>query len=49
MLAGDATFKQENFASAKTFYEAGLTKKIATLQERDYMAAQIEKCNTLLK
>jgi hypothetical protein len=49
MLAGDATFKQEDYASAKTFYEAGLTKKIATLQERDYMAAQIEKCNTLLK
>lgn len=49
MLAGDATFKNQNYKSAKEFYERGLHKEVATLQERDYMMAQIEKCKKELE
>lgn len=44
MLAGDALFEQEDFKKAGAFYEIGLTKEIATLQEKNYMAAQLTKC-----
>jgi isopenicillin-N N-acyltransferase like protein len=49
MLAGDATFSKNEFARAKQFYETGLTKEVATLQERDYMNAQLEKCKSKLE
>jgi hypothetical protein len=49
MLAGDATFKEDDYTSAKEFYEKGLKKEVATLQERDYMLAQIRRCNQSLQ
>jgi isopenicillin-N N-acyltransferase like protein len=48
MLAGDACFKRGDFAKAKDFYEEGLTKEVASLQERDYMAAQLSICKEQL-
>jgi isopenicillin-N N-acyltransferase like protein len=44
MLAGDAAFKKNNFEQAIHFYEIGLTKEVATLQEIEYMQRQIAEC-----
>ena len=49
LLAGDATFKNEDYNAAKIFYEKGLVKEVATIQEREYMALQVEKCINALK
>ncbi|HLZ16897.1 MAG TPA: C45 family peptidase, partial [Cyclobacteriaceae bacterium] len=44
LLAGDACFRKKDFAAAQNFYKTGLTKEIATLQERDYMLARLNEC-----
>jgi hypothetical protein len=49
MLAGDARFDQRDFSSAIKFYEQGLTKEVATVQERDYMTKRIQLCKEKLK
>jgi isopenicillin-N N-acyltransferase like protein len=49
MLAGDACFNTKDFKSAIVFYEKGLTKEIASLQEKDYMNTQVSKCKSKLK
>jgi isopenicillin-N N-acyltransferase like protein len=37
MLAGDYYFDRKDFHRAKNFYEQGLTKEIATAEEREYL------------
>lgn len=49
MLAGDYLFDHDEYDRAKTMYELGLTKEVATEQERDHMKKKLEICNTKLK
>jgi isopenicillin-N N-acyltransferase like protein len=49
MLAGDACFKRKDFTNAMSFYEKGLTKEIASLQEKEYMNTQMSECQSKLK
>jgi isopenicillin-N N-acyltransferase like protein len=49
MLAGDVCFKKKDFKRAIIFYEKGLTKEIASLQEKDYMHTQVSKSQSKLK
>jgi hypothetical protein len=49
MLAGDKKFDENNFSSAIRFYEQGLTKEVATVQERDYMSKRIQLCKEKLQ
>jgi hypothetical protein len=49
MLAGDAYFGRKDFAAAKGLYEHGLSKEIATTQEREYMNNQLRECNSKLE
>ena len=48
VIAGDYLYKQENYIDALRYYEAALTKEIATKKEADYISKQIEKCNKRL-
>lgn len=48
VIAGDYLYKQENYTDALHYYEAALTKEIATKKEADYISKQIEKCNKRL-
>ena len=49
MLAGDACFSKKEFAVAKSFYLKGLTKEIATTQEREHMEKRLKECETEIK
>jgi hypothetical protein len=49
MLAGDACFSKKEFATAKSFYLKGLTKEIATAQEREHMEKHLKECETEIK
>jgi hypothetical protein len=49
MLAGDAYFDKKDFAGARSAYEKGLTKEIATVQEREYMEKRIRECEAKLE
>jgi isopenicillin-N N-acyltransferase like protein len=49
MLAGDFYFAEEQFEKAIPMYELGLTKEIATLQERDHMEKNLFKSKQALK
>ena len=49
LIAGDQEIKTENYCKASEFYKVGLTKIIASQQERDYMKSQFEKCQTQCK
>lgn len=49
LLAGDASFKKNDFKSAGNFYRIGLTKEIATLQERDHMVSRLNECKRRLE
>ncbi len=49
MLAGDNRFDQKDFSSAIKFYYQGLTKEVATVQEREYMTKRIQLCKEKLK
>jgi hypothetical protein len=46
VLAGDYCFKKKDYPSAKKYYEAALTKVIATKGEEDHIRKQLELCNT---
>lgn len=48
MLAGDHEFDQEQYTRAAQFYETGLTKEIATEQERTHMEERLKECNAKL-
>lgn len=43
VLAGDYSFKHQQFEKALSYYEAALTKEIATVPERNHILEQIEK------
>ena len=45
MLAGDYEFDRKEYARAAKFYQTGLTKEIATEQERTHMRERLEQCN----
>jgi hypothetical protein len=45
MLAGDFYFDRKEFQKAKPLYEKGLTKEVATFQEREHMEKRLEQCN----
>ena len=49
MVAGDYYLDREAFAKAITAYKLGLTKEIATLQERTYMEKNLQLCQEKLK
>jgi isopenicillin-N N-acyltransferase-like protein len=45
MLAGDYYFDRKEFEKAKPLYETGLTKEVATVQEREHMEEKLKLCN----
>lgn len=49
MLAGDFYFDRNEYARAKIFYQQGLTKEIATVQERAHMEENLNKVRRELK
>lgn len=48
MLAGDERFAAGDFRAAAAYYLAGLDKEIATVQEREHMEKNLEKCKEQL-
>jgi len=44
MLAGDYNLEHKNYAAAVQNYETGLTKEIATVQEREHMEKNLKRC-----
>ena len=48
MLAGDYYFDEKDFEKAKSYYEKGLERVIATTQERNHMLDRLQKCNDAL-
>jgi len=48
VLAGDYSYKKEEYQKALDYYKIALTKVIATKKEEDYIKAQIEACNKKL-
>jgi len=49
MLAGDYYIRQNDFGKAKQVFETGLTKEIATENERSYFLEKIETCKEELQ
>lgn len=49
MLAADYYFDNDHWSKAIPFYEKGLTKEIATLQEKYHMEKNLETCKSRLK
>jgi hypothetical protein len=47
VLAGDYAYGKKDFQKALRYYQAGLTKVIATAKEEDYIKNQIKKCTRL--
>ena len=45
MEAGDFYLQQDEFVKAALLYRTGLTKEIATLQEREHMNKNLKTCN----
>jgi hypothetical protein len=48
VLAGDYSYKKEEWQKALSCYKVALTKVIATKKEEDHIKAQIEACNKKL-
>ncbi|MGO4288665.1 C45 family autoproteolytic acyltransferase/hydolase [Chitinophaga sp. RAB17] len=48
VLAGDYEYKRKAYATAKQYYETGLTKVIATKGEEDHIRRQLALCNSKL-
>jgi isopenicillin-N N-acyltransferase like protein len=44
LLAGDYYFERKNFERARQLYAQGLTKEVATEQEREYMNKNLQYC-----
>lgn len=49
VLAGDYSYKKEEYQKALGYYKVALTKVIATKKEEDHIKEQIEACNKKLK
>lgn len=49
MVAGDFYLQQNEFAKAAPFYRLGLSKEVATLQEREHMEKELQHCNEKMK
>ncbi|NOS57353.1 MAG: peptidase C45 [Cyclobacteriaceae bacterium] len=49
MLAGDFYLTDQQFEKARAAYEIGLTKEVATLQERDHMMENLTRCKKEIK
>jgi len=49
MEAGDFYFQRDEFVKAAPLYRIGLTKEVATLQERDHMKKNHKLCNEKIK
>jgi hypothetical protein len=49
MLAADHYFDQKQWTAAQPLYEMGLTKEIATEQERQHMEKNLEQCKSRLE
>jgi isopenicillin-N N-acyltransferase like protein len=49
MLAGDYYFDHQLWDKAIPMYEQGLTKEVATLQERDHMEKNLQSCKAKIK
>jgi isopenicillin-N N-acyltransferase like protein len=45
MLAGDHYFNSKDFENAAQMYRMGLSKEVATEQERTYMMEKLKQCN----
>ncbi|MEO8768631.1 MAG: C45 family peptidase [Ferruginibacter sp.] len=48
VLAGDYSYKHDEYKKALGYYNIGLTKLIATKKEEDHIRAQIKKCDNKL-
>jgi isopenicillin-N N-acyltransferase-like protein len=48
VLAGDYSYKHDEYKKALGYYNTALTKLIATKKEEDHIRAQIKKCNNKL-
>lgn len=48
MLAGDYALDHQDYLKGKYYYEVGLTKEIATMQERDHMEKNLKLCKEKL-
>jgi isopenicillin-N N-acyltransferase like protein len=49
MLAGDYYFNKKDYASAKRDYETALEKEVATIQEREHIQHNLQRCNEKLQ
>jgi isopenicillin-N N-acyltransferase like protein len=49
MLAGDRCMENGDFDKAITFYEEGLKKEVATIQEREHMEKNLQQCKEKLQ
>ncbi|MEO6669699.1 MAG: C45 family autoproteolytic acyltransferase/hydrolase [Ferruginibacter sp.] len=48
VIAGDYSYEKDEYKKALKYYEAALTKVIATKKEEDHIRTQIKKCNKKL-
>jgi len=48
VIAGDYSYKHDDYKKALRYYQTALTKVIATKKEEDHVKKQIEKCNNKL-
>ena len=49
MLAGDHFLAARNWAKAAEYFEEGLTKEVATDQEREYMRNSLQRCKEKIR
>jgi isopenicillin-N N-acyltransferase like protein len=49
MLAGDHCMESGDFSKAASFYEKGLKKEVATIQEREHMEKNLQHCKEKLR
>ncbi len=49
LLAGDFLFQKKEYSKAVQYYELGLSKEIATEQERDHIRKNLGRCKEKLK
>jgi len=49
LISGDIYFQRKNYSKAAGEYNLGLTKEVATEQEREYMKKKLAECNEYAK
>ena len=49
LLAGDFALHKKEYANAARYYEVGLSKEIATEQERVHIQKNLERCKEKMK